>query len=118
MGREPSVLRFLHNGGDIAIEYRAGCRGSCLGRRAEEHDPQLFRLRVHRRLHHRDGAEDHRSRRHTASGLISARVLEHYGRGRSDMRHGVVHLRHDRQPGRPESLDYQVAASAPGAQAT
>lgn len=34
------------------------------------------------------------------------------------MRHGVVRLRHDRQLGRPEPLDYKIAASAASAQAT
>lgn len=117
MGREPSVLRLLYNGGDIVVEYRAGRRGSRFGVRAEKQNPQLLRLRVHRRFHHRNGAEDRRPRHHTAPGLVSARVLERYGRGRSDMRHGVVRLRHDRQHGRPESLDHQVAASATSAQA-
>lgn len=117
LDREPSVLRLLHNGGDIVVEYRAGRRGSRFGGRAEKQDPQLLRLRVYRRLHHRDGAEDHRPRYHTAPRLVLARVLERYGRGGSDMRHGVIRLRYVRQLGRPEPLDYQVAASVASAQA-
>jgi len=117
LDRKPSVLRFLHNGGDIVIEHRAGRRGSRFGGRDEEQVSQLLRLRVYRRLHHRDGAEDHRPRYYTASGLVLARVLEHYGRGCGDMCHGVIRLRHVGQLGRPKSFDHQIAESSASAQA-
>jgi len=116
LDRESSVLRFLHNDSDIAIEHRAGRRGSRFGGRDEEQVPQLFRLRVHRRFHHRDGAEDHRPWYYTAPGLVPTRVLEYYGRGCGDMCHGVVRLRHDGQFGRPKPFDHQIAASSASAQ--
>ena len=96
MGRQPEVLRLLHNGGDISVEYRVGRRRSRKGELAEERNSELLRLRVHRCLHRRDDTEDHRSRDYPSSGLVSARVLEHYGRGGCDMRRGFVRLRHDR----------------------
>lgn len=117
LGRQPEVLRLLHNGGDIAVEYRVGRRRSRMGGLAEERSSQLLRLRVHRCLHRRDDTEDNRSRYHTSSGLVSARVLEHYGRGCCDMRRGFVRLRHDGQLGRTKPLHDQVVEGAPRAQA-
>ena len=88
-----------------------------MGGLAEERNSELLRLRVHRCLHRRDDTEDHRSRDYPSPGLVSARVLEHYGRGGCDMRRGLVRFRYDRQFGWTKSLDNQIVESTSSAQA-
>ncbi|CAB0044737.1 unnamed protein product [Trichogramma brassicae] len=119
LGGESALLRLLHHGGDLAVEHSARRGGPGERLESAQHDTQLLRLRLHGRLHDRDDPQDHRSRYHTASGLVSARVLELHGRYSGGVRGRVVRLRHDRRRGRrlreQKPVDHQVAASVASA---